>query len=56
MTTKNLLREEKPDFLEFPPWLVAEQLTLMDVVSSGALRAGGAGLPCAMSFPTSAIS
>ncbi|XP_058393025.1 ral-GDS-related protein-like [Diceros bicornis minor] len=31
VTSKNLLREEKPDFLEFPPRLVAEQLTLMDV-------------------------
>ncbi|XP_058389432.1 ral guanine nucleotide dissociation stimulator-like [Diceros bicornis minor] len=56
VTIKNLLREEKPDFLEFPPRLVAEQLTLMDVVSSGALRAGGASLPCAISCPRPAIS
>ncbi|XP_058392887.1 ral guanine nucleotide dissociation stimulator-like [Diceros bicornis minor] len=56
VTSKNLLREEKPDILEFLPRLVAEQLTLIDVVNSEALTAGGVGLPCAMSFPTPAIS
>ncbi|XP_058392889.1 ral guanine nucleotide dissociation stimulator-like [Diceros bicornis minor] len=39
VTSKNLLREEKPDFLEFPPQLVEEQLTQKDVMSSEALRA-----------------
>ncbi|KAF3824621.1 hypothetical protein GH733_009955 [Mirounga leonina] len=30
ITPKNQLNEEKPDFLDFPPKLVAEQLTYMD--------------------------
>ncbi|XP_070479866.1 ral guanine nucleotide dissociation stimulator-like isoform X2 [Equus przewalskii] len=31
VTTKSLLWEQKPDFLGFPPQLIAEQFTLMDV-------------------------
>lgn len=38
------LREERPKLLDFPPKLVAEQLTRMDAVSSGALGLGGARL------------
>lgn len=38
MTTKKLIREEKHDFLNFPAQLMTEQLTLMYVVSSEALR------------------
>ncbi|XP_046511694.1 ral guanine nucleotide dissociation stimulator-like [Equus quagga] len=30
VTTENQLREEKPNLLDFPPWLVAEQLTRME--------------------------
>ena len=45
MTTENQLREEKPNILDFPPRLVAEQLTRMEAVSSGACRAGGPCLP-----------
>lgn len=40
VTPKNQLGEEKPDLLDFPPRLVAEQLTYMDAVSSWALRVG----------------
>ena len=32
--------EKKPNLTAFPPKLVVEQLTMMDVVSSWALRAG----------------
>nr|XP_023490744.1 ral guanine nucleotide dissociation stimulator isoform X2 [Equus caballus] len=45
VTTENQLREEKLNILDFPPWLVAEQLTRMEAVSSGACRAGGPCLP-----------
>ena len=45
MTTENQLREEKLNILDFPPQLVAEQLTRMEAVSSGACRAGGPCLP-----------
>lgn len=37
---KNQPREEKPALLDFPPKLVAEQLTYKDAVSSWALRVG----------------
>nr|XP_044617318.1 ral guanine nucleotide dissociation stimulator-like [Equus asinus] len=35
VTTKSLLWEEKPDFLGFPPQLIAEQFTLMDAACQG---------------------
>ncbi|XP_036118322.1 ral guanine nucleotide dissociation stimulator-like [Molossus molossus] len=53
-TTKHLIKEEKHNILTFPPILVAEQLTVMDAVSSGALGrvgGGGTGLPSALSCP-----
>lgn len=40
---KKRLKEKEPDLLDFPPKLVAEQLTYMDAVSSWAPRAGGQG-------------
>ena len=52
VTTKPLVREEKCNILTFPPRQVAEQLTGMDVVSSGPLRMGGTSLPSAVSAPT----
>nr|XP_044622433.1 ral guanine nucleotide dissociation stimulator-like isoform X3 [Equus asinus] len=36
VTTEDQLREEKPNILDFPPQLVAEQLTRMAAVSRGA--------------------
>ncbi|XP_070118279.1 ral guanine nucleotide dissociation stimulator-like [Equus caballus] len=55
VTTEDQLREEKPNILDFPPQLVAEQLTRMAAVSRGARGAGGPCLPGAMSHPTLAI-
>lgn len=43
---KNQLREKEPDLLDFPPKLVAGQLTYMDAVSSWAPRVGGQGRLC----------
>ncbi|XP_032158834.1 uncharacterized protein LOC116567701 isoform X1 [Mustela erminea] len=40
---KKRLKEKEPDLLDFPPKLVAEQLTYMDAVSSWAPRVGGQG-------------
>ncbi|XP_047602190.1 ral-GDS-related protein-like [Lutra lutra] len=40
---KNRLKQKEPDLLDFPPRLVAEQLTYMDAVSSWAPRVGGQG-------------
>lgn len=40
VTPKNQLNEEKPSLMDFPPKLVAEQLTYIDAVRSWALRAG----------------
>lgn len=48
------MREEKRNILTFPPRLVAEQLTVMDAVSRGALGVGQAfPLPSAVqpAFP-----
>ena len=54
---KNRLKQKEPDLLDFPPRLVAEQLTYMDAVSSWAPRVGGQGrlffcsqLPCTCCF------
>ncbi|XP_046507298.1 ral guanine nucleotide dissociation stimulator-like, partial [Equus quagga] len=55
VTTEDQLREEKLNILDFPPQLVAEQLTRMAAVSRGAHGAGGPCLPGAMSRPTPAI-
>ncbi|XP_046507250.1 ral-GDS-related protein-like [Equus quagga] len=55
VTTEDQLWEEKPNILDFPPQLVAEQMTRMAAVSRGARRAGGPCLPGAMSHPTPAI-
>lgn len=46
VTTKTRLQEEKPNFLWFPPQMVAKQLTLMDAVSSGALGGWGGSSLC----------
>lgn len=55
VTTEDQLREEKPNILDFPPQLVAEQMMRMAAVSRGARGAGGPCLPGAMSHPTPAI-
>ena len=44
--TEDQLREEKLNILDFPPRLVAEQLTRMEAVSSGASRAGVPAFLC----------
>ncbi|XP_070105480.1 ral guanine nucleotide dissociation stimulator-like isoform X2 [Equus caballus] len=46
VTNENQLREEKPNLLHFSPRLVAEQLTRMEAVSSGACRAGVSAFVC----------
>lgn len=40
ITPEHQLHEEKPGLMDFPPKLVAEQLTSIDVVSSWAPRTG----------------
>lgn len=52
VTTKKQSREEKRHIPTFPPRRVAQQLTLMDVVSSGALRVGWGKPTSAISCPT----
>ncbi|XP_070110946.1 ral guanine nucleotide dissociation stimulator [Equus caballus] len=51
VTTENQLREDKPNLLDFPPKLVADQLARMEAASIGSCRAEGSCLPVPLAAP-----